>query len=58
MTAKELIKLLETKGFYKVSQKGSHLKMKDSNGHIVIIPIHTGDLKKGTERAILKDAGL
>jgi len=38
-------------GFVKVSQKGSHVKMKDSRGRTAIIPNHKrikpGTLKKG-----------
>lgn len=40
MRANELIKLLKRNGWYEVSQKGSHLKMK-KNDKIEIIPIHS-----------------
>lgn len=59
LTPKEMVKLLEKNGFEKISQNGSHLKMKNEKiGKIIIVPIHGKDLKKGLEQAILKDAGL
>lgn len=58
MTPKQMIKLLKKNGFYKVSQRGSHIKMRDDNGHQTTVPMHNKDLDKGTEDAILKQAGL
>lgn len=58
MTQKEMVKLLKSHGFRKSEGgKGSHIKMtKEGLTRPVIIP--RGELKKGTERSILKDAGL
>jgi len=51
ISSKQLIKAFEKMGFSKVGQKGSHIKMKDSTGKVVIIPDHKniklGTLKKG-----------
>jgi mRNA interferase HicA len=59
MTSREMIKLLSQNGFEKVSQNGSHVKMKNQDtGKQVIVPYHTKALKKGMEQAILKEAGL
>ncbi len=59
MTSQEMIKFLKKNGFKKVSQNGSHIKMKNNeNGRTVIIPNHSKDLKKGMEQAILKQAGV
>lgn len=59
MTSREMIKLLGQNGFEKVSQNGSHIKMKNQDtGKQVIVPYHTKALKKGMEQAILKEAGL
>ncbi len=59
MTSREMIKLLSQNGFEKVSQNGSHVKMKNrETGKQVIVPYHTKALKKGMEQAILKEAGL
>lgn len=56
---KEMVKLLKKNGFTEISQNGSHVKMRNQeNGRQVIVPLHNKDLKKGTEQAILKQAGL
>ena len=54
---KDMIKLLS--GFIAVSQNGSHVKLRNTEtGKQVIVPLHNKDLKKGTEQAIRKQAGL
>ena len=59
MTSKEMIKHLQKNGFEKMSQNGSHIKMRNQDiGLTVIVPYHSKDLKKGMEQAILKQAGL
>lgn len=59
MTADEIIKLLEQNGYRLISSNGSHRKYQHvTTGKIVIVPYHKGDLKKGTEQSILKQAGL
>lgn len=59
MTSKEIIKLLKKNGFKKISQNGSHIKMKNqANGITVIVPYHSKELKRGMEQAILKQAKL
>lgn len=59
MTSKEMIRYLKKNGFKKVSQNGSHIKMKNPySGVMVIVPFHSCELKKGMEHAILKQAGL
>ena len=57
MTSREIIKLLEAKGFRFKGANGSHHKY-EKNGQTVIVPVHNGTLKKGTEQNILKQAGL
>lgn len=58
-TAREIIKLLKKNGFEKISQNGSHAKFKNKEtGKIAIVPVHNGDMPKGTEDNILKQAGL
>ena len=51
VSASELIKAFENMGFVKVSQRGSHIKMKANDGRTAIIPnqklIKPGTLKKG-----------
>ena len=56
-TSEEVCKALTRAGFWKVKQKGSHIKM-SSGARIVIIPMHSKDLKCGTLKGILDQAGL
>ena len=58
MTPKQMVKHLKKNGFYEISQRGSQLKMRDDKGRQTTIPMHNKDLSKGTEDAILKQAGL
>ena len=59
MTPKEIVRLLQENGFVYVSSSGSHRKYRNSaTGRIVIVPFHAKDLKPGTEKNILKMAGL
>lgn len=56
-TPVEVHKALIRAGFQDVKQTGSHAKM--TNGkRIVIIPMHNKDLKVGTLKGILEQAGL
>jgi predicted RNA binding protein YcfA (HicA-like mRNA interferase family) len=54
---KEVIKVLEKLGFVFVRQKGSH-RIYVKGNIVITIPYHNKDLKKGTLRAIIKQAGL
>lgn len=59
MTPREMIRLLQQNGFEKVSQNGSHIKLKNKKtGRLAMVPFHSKALKKGTEQGILKQAGL
>ncbi len=51
--------MLEASGWFKDRQRGSHAVYKHSarTGRIVV-PIHPGDIPKGTLNDILKKAGL
>jgi len=60
MNAKEVIKLIEKAGWYEVAQKGSHKQFKhlEIKGRLTV-PFHgKTDIKKGTLKSILKQAGL
>ena len=58
-TAREIIKLLENDGWREVSQNGSHKKFRhDIKPGVVIVPMHGGDLKIGTQNNIMKQAGM
>jgi len=54
LTPKELIKILESKGFILKRIHGSHhYFIHQVNGKIAVVPFHNKDLAKGTLHAIL-----
>jgi len=56
---REVVSALEKAGWYIHRQRGSHLIIhKASSANIIVIPLHTHDLPKGTLRGILSDAEL
>lgn len=56
---KEVVRALEKVGWQVHRQKGSHVSMhKKGVSNLVVIPLHTRDLPKGTLHGILEDAGL
>jgi predicted RNA binding protein YcfA (HicA-like mRNA interferase family) len=59
MRAKELVKLIEKDGWKFNRQTGSHrIFAHESKKGIVVVPIHGGDIPKGTLKSILKQADL
>lgn len=59
MTSREIIKLLEKNGFEFVSSNGSHRKFYNpKTNKTTIVPFHNQTLKIGTEKNILKLAGI
>lgn len=55
---KKIIKILKRFGFEKVSQKGSHVKYRNSyTGKIFIIPMHS-EIASGTLKSILEQANI
>lgn len=59
ITPREMIKLLEANGFEYVRSNGSHrLYRNPHTGRSTIVPYHSKTLKPGTEKNILKQAGL
>ena len=59
MTPKEIVKLLQANGFVYVSSTGSHRKYRNPpTGKTVIVTFPAKALKPGTEKSILKMAGL
>lgn len=57
--ARKLITFMETLGFKRVSQRGSHLKLRHDDGRVVIIPVHPGrDIKVPLLRRILREASV
>ncbi|OIP26579.1 MAG: hypothetical protein CO103_03750 [Chloroflexi bacterium CG_4_9_14_3_um_filter_45_9] len=56
---REAIRALEKAGWRVHRQKGSHVSMhKEGVPNLVVMPVHTKDLPKGTLHGILEDAGL
>ncbi|MEW5814566.1 MAG: type II toxin-antitoxin system HicA family toxin [Spirochaetota bacterium] len=60
LTPDEMIKILSSHGFEKISQKGSHQKWKNySTGKQVIVPFHKGkQLPIGTLNSIIEGSGI
>jgi predicted RNA binding protein YcfA (HicA-like mRNA interferase family) len=59
MKIKEPLKILKEDGWEEKDQKGSHLQLVHHNKlGKVTVPVHKGDIPKGTLNAILKQAGL
>ncbi|MBI4289513.1 MAG: type II toxin-antitoxin system HicA family toxin [Chloroflexi bacterium] len=56
---RQVVRALEKAGWYVHRQKGSHVIMHKPGSHnLVVIPMHTSDMPKGTLNSILDDAGL
>jgi predicted RNA binding protein YcfA (HicA-like mRNA interferase family) len=56
LSGRELVKIFIKLGYRKVSQKGSHIKMKnDETGNVSIIPDHK-ELDRWTLKTILREA--
>lgn len=55
----DIIKAIRKIGFYKVSQKGSHIKYRKDGEptRTVIIPMHS-EVARGTLQSILEQAGI
>ena len=60
LTAREVIRALERAGFRESRTSGSHCRLIHATdpARKVTIPIHSGDLKRGTLRGIIAQAGL
>ena len=55
-----MFRILQQDGWYPVSQKGSHVKLRhDTKSGIIIFPNHgSQEVGKGLEKKILKDANI
>ena len=60
MKCSELLRILKKDGWYVVSQRGSHLKMKhDEKSGIIIFPNHgSSEMGLGLEKKLRKQAGI
>lgn len=57
-TARQLLKMLRKAGFVVRRRRGSHVILKHPDGRMTVVPMHKGDLPKGTAREILRQSGL
>ena len=57
VSGSEVVKALSNAGFDRVSQRGSHVKLRNAEQRTVIVPLHR-ELAPGTLRSILRQAGL
>lgn len=58
LSGRELVRIFEKLGYRKVTQRGSHIKMKnDETGSVAIIPDHK-EVDRWTLKTILRDAEL
>ena len=56
---RQLIRVLEKRGWKLVRSKGSHHHFRHpDNSNLVVVPVHPRDIKRGTLSAILSDAGI
>lgn len=61
LTARQMIAMLEARGWYEVRQQGSHKFFKNYNDPFkhTVVPFHKGKtLPPGTQRAIMRDADI
>jgi predicted RNA binding protein YcfA (HicA-like mRNA interferase family) len=59
MNSKELIRTLKADGWIEKTQKGSHLQLVHPvKPGKVTVPVHSGDIPRGTLNSIFKQAGL
>jgi predicted RNA binding protein YcfA (HicA-like mRNA interferase family) len=56
LSGERMITILARTGFDRVSQRGSHVKLRRAD-RVVIVPLHH-ELAPGTLRSILRQAGL
>lgn len=58
ITARKAIQAFKRAGFDVVGQKGSHVRLQNAAGIVLIIPDHGGDLKRPLLKALVKQASL
>ena len=57
VSGRDVVRALTKAGFAEVSQRGSHVKLRNEAGRTVIVPVHR-ELARGTLRSILRQADL
>lgn len=54
----KLIAILESKGFVKIGGRGSHIRLKHSDGRWTQVAVHAKPIPQGTLRKILSQSKL
>jgi predicted RNA binding protein YcfA (HicA-like mRNA interferase family) len=57
VSGENVVAALARLGFARVSQKGSHVKVRNAEGRTAIVPMHR-EIAFGTLRSILRHAGI
>ena len=59
MNSRDIIKIIEKEGWYRIAQKGSHVQFKHKvkKGRVTV-PYPKKDLPAGTVKSIFKQAGV
>lgn len=57
VSGRQTIAALEKLGFGQVSQRGSHVKLRNDEGRTAIVPAHD-ELARGTLRSVLRQANV
>lgn len=59
LKARDVIRILEKLGFYKLRQKGSHICFKHPDGRFTLVPRHNNeDIGRGLLRQILREINI
>ena len=53
----QVVAALTKGGFERVSRRGSHVKLRQADGRVVIVPLHR-ELAIGTLRSVIRQSGL
>ena len=56
-TVRDLLQFLQSEGYQKVRQTGSHIILEHPSKRLLVVPQHRGDVPKGLLIRILKDGG-
>jgi predicted RNA binding protein YcfA (HicA-like mRNA interferase family) len=57
VSGQDVVRALRGAGFEQISQRGSHVKLRNEEGRTVIVPMHR-ELAPGTLRSILRQSAL
>jgi len=57
VSGQDTVRALRGVGFEQISQRGSHIKLRNTEGRTVIVPMHR-ELAPGTLRSILRQSAL